>query len=434
MKRLAIYASLAAMLLGTWVGSIQAQTARPDFSKLSKKLEKSDEKIADAKKSGKVATWLERGELLTEIASAHTLNTQPGWDAPTIQLVLGKPESESQEELNGTAYHVLHYAEVDLYLESNKLAFTKAVKPVVVKPLPLAYAAYTKAVSLDPKGKKSKKIGEGLQMVRGLLFNEGVNYYVQGNYGESAESLELSLEVGRHALVNANDTIAAYYAGLARYQNGEKEEALRHFKEAIDMGYTNKGDLICTYYQVSKEANKIEEGKALVEANLQSYPGQKCLMLSLVDYYISQGKEAKEALPYLERAIEADAENAQLFFVKGVVMQNLNDRESALAAYRKSHALKPDYIDPMYNIAVMYYNAGVELQKKAIEDSKKYDEYMAAAEQEFKKAIPAAEEALKIQEDHAETIDILRTLYFKYRSDASMAAKLEALDAKHPKK
>lgn len=434
MKRLAIYASLAAMFLGTWGASLQAQTARPDFSKLSKKLEKSDEKIADAKKSEKVGTWLDRGELLKEIAAAHTYNTEPGWDAPTLGLVLGKPVVEEQEEVNGTTYQVWRYGEVSLYLNAGKLVFTRVDKPIVNNPLPIAYNAYLKALSLDVKGKKQKKIGEGLKEVRRLMFNEGVNSYMQGRYGEAAESLEESKRVAGHALVNETDTIGAYYAGLARYQNGDKEEAMKHFKEAIDLGYTNKGELVCTFYQVSKEVGKIEEGKALLESYVSKFPGQKCLMLSLVDYCISQGKDAKEALPYLERAIENDPQNPQLLFVKGVVMQNLNDRESALAAYRKAHELQSDYVDPVYNIAVMYYNAGVELQKKAIEDSKKYDEYMAAAEQEFKKAIPAAEEALKIQENHAETIDILRTLYFKYRSDSNMAAKLEALDAKHPKK
>lgn len=434
MKRLALCASLVAMLLlGTGVGTLQAQTARPDFPGLVKKLEKSDANVANEKKSGKEGTWLDRGKLLTEIATAHTLNTQPGWDAPTIMLVLGQPESEGQEQVNGTTYQVLRYGEVDLYLEGSKLVFTTVVKPVVVKPLPLAYAAYRKAESLDAKGKKSKKIAEGLKMVRDLLFNEGVNYYVQGDYAESAESLELMLEIGRHSLVNVKDTVAAYYAGLARYQNGEKEAALRHFEEAINAGYTNNGELICTYYQVAKEVDRIEEGKAMVEASVQSYPGQKCLMLSLVDYYVSQGKDAKESLPYLARAIADDPTNAQLYFVKGVVMQNLNDQEHALEAYNKARELDPKYIDPVYNIAVMYYNAGVEWQKKAIEDGNKYDEYMAAAEMEFKKSIPAAEEALKIQEGHAETIDILRTLYFKYRSDPNMAAKLKALEEKYPK-
>lgn len=434
MKRLALYASVVSMLMSTCVGSILAQTARPNFSKLSEKLEKSDQKTADAKKGLKVGTWLDRAELLTEIAAAHTLNTQAGWDAATVQLVLGKPDSEGQEEINGTKYRVWHYGTVDVYFEADKLAFTKVVQPVVVNPLPLAYAAYMKAESLDVKQKKVKKIADGLEVLRGMMFNEGVNYFKQGQYGKSAESLEQALEVGLHANANLKDTLAAYYAGLARYQNGEKEEALQHFKEAMDMGYTERGNVVCTYYQVAKEAGKIEDGKAMVEANVQKYPGQKCLMLSLVDYYVSQGKDAKESLPYLDRAIAADSANAQLYFVRGVVMQNLNDRDGALASYNKAHELKPDYIDPLYNIAVMYYNAGVEFQKKAIEDSKKYDEYMQAADQEFKKAIPVAEDALKVQENHAETIDILRTLYFKYRSDSSMAEKLKALDAKYPKK
>lgn len=216
MKRIALYVTLVAMVFGTWGASLRAQTARPNFESLAKKLAKSDASIADAKKGQKVATWLDRGALLTEIAGAHTLNAQNGWDEATIMLVLGKPSSESQAEVNGTTYHVLHYGEVDLYMNANKqLTFTKVVQPVVVDPLSLAYDAYLRAVSLDAKGKKSKKIGEGLRMVHDMLFNDGVNFYTQGEYGKSVESLELSIEVGRHELLKSVDTIAMYYAGLA---------------------------------------------------------------------------------------------------------------------------------------------------------------------------------------------------------------------------
>ena len=435
MKRIALYVTLVAMGFGTWGASLRAQTARPNFESLAKKLAKSDASIADAKKGQKVATWLDRGALLTEIAGAHTLNAQNGWDEATIMLVLGKPSSESQAEVNGTTYHVLHYGEVDLYMNENKqLTFTKVVQPVVVDPLSLAYDAYLRAASLDTKGKKSKKIGEGLRMVHDMLFNDGVNFYTQGEYGKSVESLELSIEVGRHELLKSVDTIAMYYAGLACYQKGDKEKAIEHFGEAIESGYTNNGELICTYYGVAKEAGKVEEGKAMLQANLSKYPGQKCLMLSLVDYYISQGKDPKEALPYLETLIANDPKNAQLYFVKGVVLQNMEDEAGALAAYQKSSEMAPDYVDPVYNIAVMYYNDGVALQKKAIDDSKLYDEYMKKAEEKFRKAIPAAEKALEVQPGYEGAVDILHTLYFKYRREPEMQKKLDALMAKYPKK
>lgn len=434
MRRIALYISLAALALGVGGASLRAQTARPNFSGLAKKLEKSDAKIADEKKSVKVGTWLDRGNLLVDIARAHTLNTQPGWDAATIQLTMGRPEGQGQEEVNGTVYNVLRYGEVDLYLNENQqLVFTRVVKPVVMNPLGLAYDSYVKAANLDVKGKSGKKIGVGLLLVHDMLLNEGVNFYSQGKYGDAAEALEKSIEVGRHSLVNATDTLALYYAGLARYQHGEKEKALRHFREAIDAGYTSNGEIICTHYQVAKEVGKVEEGRELVEASISKFSSQKCLMLSLVDYYVSQGKDPKEALPYLEKAIASDPNNAELYFVKGVVLQNLNDEQGALAAYDKAVALKPDYVDPVYSVSVMYFNAGVDLQKRAIDDGKKYDEYMRQADVQFKKSIPAAEKALAMAPGHTGAVDILRTIYFKYRNEPGMQAKLDDLNAKYPK-
>ena len=80
----------------------------------------------------------------------------------------------------------------------------------------------------------------------------------------------------------------------------------------------------------------------------------------------------------------------------------------------------------------MYYNDGVEAQRKAIEDGKKYDEYMEQANVLFKKSLSYAEKAMEIQAGHEGTVDILRSLYFKYRQEPGMQAKLDELTAKYP--
>lgn len=433
MKRKTLYALLVTVLACTFGVAAQAQTARPDFESLAKKLAKSDKKIADAKKGADVGTWLDRGELLEEIAGAHSLFIQPGWDVATVMLVMGKPQGVEQVSLKDKNYNVLHYGEVDVYASENKqIAFSRVVRPVVTDPLRLAYDAYEKAASLDVKKKKTKKIADGLNRVRSMLFNEGASYYSQGEYGKAGDALELSVEVGQDALVHANDTVAMYYAGLARYYEGQKEEALEYLKKALDNGYKSNGEAICSYYEVAKEVGKIEEAKAVLESNISKFPAQKCLMLSMVDYYISQGKDPREALPYLERAIENDPTNAQLLFVKGIVLQKMGDEDGALQAFTKSNEIQPDFVDPIYNVAVMYYNDGVEAQRKAIEDGKKYDEYMEQANVLFKKSLSYAEKAMEIQAGHEGTVDILRSLYFKYRQEPGMQAKLDALTAKYP--
>jgi len=77
-------------------------------------------------------------------------------------------------------------------------------------------------------------------------------------------------------------------------------------------------------------------------------------------------------------------QNGCFIFVKGIVLQKMGDEDGALQAFTKSNEIQPDFVDPIYNVAVMYYNDGVEAQRKAIEDGKKYDEYMEQANVLFK--------------------------------------------------
>ena len=335
----------------------------PDVKGLEKKIRKSNEDIANPKKMEKVSTWHKRADLMMEVANAERMNCFPGMDAQLFRLQMGSPVEQREQTIGETNYAVQVMPRAEFYFANSALALYKVTTPIEPNALDKALEAFEKALTIEQKPRGKKDLYEGMNKLRSQYIQDAENFY--------------------------------------------------------------------GCYEAAAAAGKKDEGKEILTSAIEKYPEQKCLALNLINYYLEKGEQPTNVLPYLDKAIQNDPNNATLYFVKGVVYNNLEDFDQAEAAYRKAVELDPKYVDAYYNRAAMYYNQAVSLTNKALElPASQQAEYEAMEKQInvlFHKCIEPCEKALELDANHAPSLDLLKSVYFRYRSEPGMSEKHEAV-------
>jgi serine/threonine protein kinase/Tfp pilus assembly protein PilF len=125
-----------------------------------------------------------------------------------------------------------------------------------------------------------------------------------------------------HRPQTAAELVAAFRKCLSRWRQARRWAALhaRRLLLAGTLGAVSTGALV--YWAVPKEPYSIRQ-----------------LHKGLEDY--RRGRY-QEALNKLSEAIRADPENVEAYFARGRAFQQLDDIESAFAAYEKAYQLNPD--------------------------------------------------------------------------------------------
>ena len=111
-----------------------------------------------------------------------------------------------------------------------------------------------------------------------------------------------------------------------------------------------------------------------------------------------------------------------MYFAKGTVYDKLSDSEEAAKSYLKAIEIDANFFDAYYNLGAVYFNNGVKLVDEAnkvpAKDYEKYESIMAKSNVEFKKALPYMEKAYNINNNSKESIEALKNIYFRFRSES----------------
>ncbi|MFH1353355.1 MAG: tetratricopeptide repeat protein [bacterium] len=117
------------------------------------------------------------------------------------------------------------------------------------------------------------------------------------------------------------------YLGLAFLNLGEKEKAEDFFKKAVNLD-----------------------------------PENAAVYHSLARIYI-EAEEWREAIKCLDKCVEVSGENSDGYFLKGVCLDSLKDRESASAEFEKALKLDPSNHRALNYMSYSWAEQGVELKK-----------------------------------------------------------------------
>ncbi|HBI80911.1 MAG TPA: hypothetical protein DDY04_02950 [Bacteroidales bacterium] len=418
MKRLTI---LISMLLVAGIGT--AQTSKEiNYDQYAKKVEKSDAEIQDPKKNTKDVVWIKRGELFIDLFDAQILRAYIGIDTTTFALVVGKPIQQEKVEVDGVTLDKFVMERVNFYFNNGQLERWEVTKPVVEKPLDIAYNSFQKAIELDTKSKSTKNIQEDLIKLKGLYISEGSNQYTLKDYKGAFESFKRVIEIGKLPILNHKDTAIYYYAGLSAQLAGLLEESIPYYEQSIELGFTNEGAVYFNIFDAYKNLGKADEGLKYLEEGFLKYPKNTNILFTLISYYIDKQEDPAKILVYIDKAIETEPNNSSLHFAKGTLYDRLGDWENAVTSYKKSIEIDPNFFDAYYNIGALYFNKGVkyieEASKVPARELEKYDALMEKANAEFKNSLPYMEQAYKVNPNSKETVEALKNIYFRFRNES----------------
>lgn len=419
MKRIILVLSL---VLG--INVIYAQTSKEiKFDQYAKKIEKSDAEIKDPKKAIKDGTWFSRAELMMDIYDAQLLRALTvNATTQTFKILIGNPLSQNQEVVDGVAVDKFEMERVNFYFVDGKLEKWEVTKPLLSNPLDLALESIKKVVEIDVNAKKTKKVQENLIKLKGLYITEGSNYYSFKNFKEAFNNFKNAIDIGQMPQLNHKDTAIYYFAGLSAQLAGDFENAIKYYDKSIELNYTSDGTAYYYAFDACKSLNKVDDGVKYLEEGMVKFPKNTNILFSLIQYYVDKGEDPAKVLNYIDKALIEEPNNATLYFAKGTVYDKLSDSEEAAKSYLKAIEIDANFFDAYYNLGAVYFNNGVKLVDEAnkvpAKDYEKYESIMAKSNVEFKKALPYIEKAYNINNNSKESIEALKNIYFRFRSES----------------
>lgn len=304
-------------------------------------------------------------------------------------------------------------------LEAISKSKDENIKKLVQNPVEEAYNSYMKAIELDEKGNNPIL---KMKMINFLttLSNSAVQSYQADNFEKATSFFEKILALESSKLLKADfkvDTAIMFNTGLAAVSSKQYEKAIKYFKECANYGYqggASYAQIIRSYQLMGDTAQAINTMK---EAILK-YPNEQNIQVQLINHYITHG-QSNEALDYLDKAIQKEPSNSSFHLAKGVCLDKLGRQDEAIKSYLKSIELKPDNPDAYYNISVIYVNRGVKQFEIAnavpTNEQARYEAEKNKADDQFKKAVPYLENAVKYKPGETEWKTQLKNIYYRLK-------------------
>jgi tetratricopeptide (TPR) repeat protein len=401
-----------------------------NYNSLERKYEKSNEEIADAKKSQKDKTWFDRGEILQDIHDVNTEFLRVGMPVSEAKLYLQEPNDMRTTEKDGVVTEEYVYDRITLIFQNGALKDWNETEVIHPDPLPEALKAYRKALELDEKGKMDDDVKEMLDRMKTQAENDAIRYFSRKEYDKALEQFELIQDISRTSVFQGYiDSVIIYNAALAARNAGNHEKSAQYFEKTADINYGGSD----VYYLLKEEYISLKDSaKALdaLERGYALYPDSTLLIFELINYHLSSGN-SEEGMKYLEKAEQLAGDNPSIYFAKGTLFEKLGDDEKAMEAYKESLKIDPEFFNSWFNIGALYFNNAVEMYEKAnqIEDLDEYNKAKNEADEVLKLSVEPLEKAHSINPEDRSCLETLKTIYYRLQMTEEMEAVQAKLDA-----
>ena len=333
------------------------------------------------------------------------------------QIDLATVHEKTQEKpktwfTKGEVYEAIAFSEDTQYQDMQDEALDEAVE------------AYHKAKSMDAGGSYDGLSDIKIDNMWGTMINKGAEAYNQEDYPAALGYFEKS------AVLKPEDTTAYYYGGIAAQQGEIYDRALANYYSLIDLDYHNEDIYSSVVYLERSQNNDNEKALEVLEMAREHFPNNEQLMKEEINLLIITEK-TDLAKNKLGAAIEAEPDNANLYYNLAYISEQTGDDEAAVENYKKAIEADPEYFDATFNLSVNYYNKAAEILKKANEmDLRTYQKEGKAIEEEakvqFESALPYLEKAHEIKPDDRIVLETMQTVYVQLK----MNDKAEAVNAK----
>lgn len=390
-------------------------------------VEAAEKDAADAKKATKLATWTKLGEAYM---NAYNASIGDGWLGATQQdltLILrnARPQSQEQVEVNGQTLTKSAYGSYTYYTnEIGNLVAMELNRPAVPDALWKAAEAYKKAGQLDPKGSKSKDISGAMAKIVDKFNDEAFSFYALGKMADASTSFERAGDVSCMAPYNNPDPEMYYSAGFTAYEAENYTRAQSLLEKCVAMDYAKDGEVYAKLGETYGKLGDKELMKSTLETAFQKYPESQGILVSLINYYLSENADPNRLFELITTAKARDPKNASLYYVEGNIHKELGNIDEAVKCYEQSAEVNPSYEFGYIGEGMMFYDLAVETQEKAQEelDDAKYAVLVEQFETYLKGCIAPFEKAFEITKDPELKVSIaeyLKNACFRFREEGA---------------
>ncbi len=288
-------------------------------------------------------------------------------------------------------------SELDLKKESDQISFASYIMNRKTSYNELSYMADI--------------LGQKFPYLANAFVNRGVEQFQVGDYAKAKEYSENSVEI--NAFLGRVDSLGLFNSALAAERLELNDEALVLYTALTQIRYGGPNIHLYIANILEKKGDSAKKVEA-IENGLKQYPDNPDLIREQLNHLLITG-QTDAALANFDKAISYDPNNAAMYYNRGLINDQVGNKEKAASDYNKALELDPTFFDAAYNLGAMYYNDGVEWNNKAsnygLNETSKYEEASAKANEYFELAKPALEKAHKINPKDRNTIASLTKIY-----------------------
>lgn len=259
-------------------------------------------------------------------------------------------------------------------------------------------------------------------------YNIGVTGFSDGEYEKAVGGFENSY------LIFPTDTNAYINAAYAAHNGELYDAAKKNYQASIDNKAISK-DLYYNYINILTSIdNDNEKALEIVRKGREIYPTDATLAKNEINMLI-QLDRIDDAKTNLEKAIEAEPDNPNLYFTLASMYEQLEDEEAALNAYRNALKVDPNHFESNFNMGVMMIDRASEVIKQRNDlgvskaDLKKASALDPIIDQKLKDALPQWEKVYEVRPTEKSAIETLRYIYTMLKMNKKADEMQNALDA-----
>jgi Tfp pilus assembly protein PilF len=288
--------------------------------------------------------------------------------------------------------------------------------------------AYQNAIKFDkPGGFYALESEKRKDVPWQMALNKGVELYQNKQYKEAAPYYGVAQRA------KPQDTTAFVYGAYNALSIPDYDLYEQHIDNLDKIGYNNLLDYYIQLINGLMGAKQNEKALQVTEKARKKYPTNKDLSITEIQLYFELGKNA-QLITKLEEGIKLDPENSQLYSTLGSIYDQAAKDESkspaeqesskkkALELYQKAIDKDPKNFDAHFNMGIIYYNEGVEIDRelsKVMGDFNAYKKNGAAieakAKAQWEKTIKKFEDAFKLDNSDQQLLRAMRTVYAKLK-------------------
>ena len=260
-----------------------------------------------------------------------------------------------------------------------------------------------------------------IMTLKNISFDKGIERY-------NAEDLEMAYEFFNLAgEIDAKDTTIHYNAGFLANDLGKFEEAKKHFSNLLEVPEYNKLNAYYFMIQIlSTEDKNPDAAFALVEKAKADYPNDKVLAEYEIQLLLQLNK-MDQAMSQIKDALANDPNNTGLLLRSGYLKEQAGDVEGALADYKKSVEVDPNFFEGNYYTGALLLEQATTMLNTLndLSDSeweKQSPVIGKKADENYSQAVTYFEKAVEIKPDNTDILIILYQIHTRLKNTAEAEA------------